>query len=47
MPLSFPQRHATVVDAAARLVAGPGAVDAGVHLPLEDALAAGGEGSIA
>src|SRR6202030_3969852 len=41
--LVLPQRDAAVVDTAAGDVAGPGAVGAGVHLPLEDALLAGGK----
>src|SRR6266446_4915763 len=41
--LVLPQRDAAVVDAAAGDVAGPGAVGAGIHLPLDDALLAGGE----
>src|SRR5262249_35419875 len=39
--LVLPQCDATVVDAAAGHVTGPGAVSAGVHLPLDDALLAG------
>ncbi len=41
--LVLPQRDAAVVDAAAGDVAGPGAVGAGVHLPLDRALLAGAE----
>ena len=41
--LVLPQGDAAVVDAAARHVTGPGAVGAGVHLPLDDALFAGAE----
>src|SRR5262249_20835184 len=38
----LPQGDAAVVDAAARNIAGPGTVGAGVHLPLDRALLAGG-----
>ena len=41
--LVLPQRDAAVVDAAAGDVAGPGLVGAGVELPLERALLAGGD----
>ena len=41
--LVLPQRDAAVVDAAAGDVAGPGAVGAGIHLPLDGALLAGGD----
>src|SRR6266436_6169116 len=41
--LVLPQRHAAVVDPAAGDVAGPGAVGAGIHLPLDDALLAGSD----
>src|SRR5258708_21465438 len=40
--LVLPQCDAAVVDAAASNVAGPGAVSAGIHLPLDDALLAAG-----
>src|SRR5262249_49774803 len=39
----FPKRNAAVVHATAGNIAGPGAVSAGVHLPLDGALLAGGE----
>src|SRR5262249_21973784 len=41
--LVLPQGDATVVDAAAGDVARPGAVGAGVHLPLDGALLAAGQ----
>src|SRR5208282_4556458 len=41
--LVLPQRDAAVVDAAAGDVTGPRAVGAGIHLPLDGALPAGGQ----
>ena len=41
--LVLPQRHAAVVDAAAGHVAGPGAVGAGVELPLDQPFLAAGD----